>query len=166
VIWREKKQSSGGRLDILIKNPVDDSMYEVEIMLGATDESHIIRTIEYWDLEKKRWPQRQHYAILVAETITRRFFNVISLLSLSIPMMAIQVNMIEVNGQRSLQPIEAACQEKNLPLSPHKGALVCCKPAECAISPPFSLTRVLHGMALDTMICTIQPNGLCMGAYK
>jgi len=77
VIWREKKQSSGGRLDILIKNPVDDSMYEVEIMLGATDESHIIRTIEYWDLEKKRWPQRQHYAILVAETITRRFFNVI-----------------------------------------------------------------------------------------
>jgi hypothetical protein len=102
VVRREKKQSSGGRLDLLIKNPEDDSMYEVEIMLGATDESHIIRTIEYWDLEKKRWPQRQHYAVLVAETITRRFFNVISLLSLSIPMMAIQVNMIEVNGQKSL----------------------------------------------------------------
>lgn len=102
VVRREKKQSSGGKLDLLIKNPEDDSMYEVEIMLGATDESHIIRTIEYWDLEKKRWPQRQHYAVLVAETITRRFFNVISLLSLSIPMMAIQVSMIEVNGQRSL----------------------------------------------------------------
>ena len=49
-------------------------MYEVEVMLGETDETHIIRTIEYWDHEKRRWPQRQHFAVLVAETITRRFF--------------------------------------------------------------------------------------------
>ena len=27
--------------------------YEVEIQLGRVDESHIIRTIEYWDIEKK-----------------------------------------------------------------------------------------------------------------
>ena len=26
-------------------------MYEKEIQLGATDESHIIRTVEYWDIE-------------------------------------------------------------------------------------------------------------------
>jgi hypothetical protein len=33
----------------LLKNPEDDSMFEVELQLGATDESHIIRTIEYWE---------------------------------------------------------------------------------------------------------------------
>jgi len=44
-VSKEKLQSSGGRLDILLKNPEDDSMYEVEVMLGETDESHIIRTI-------------------------------------------------------------------------------------------------------------------------
>lgn len=102
VVRREKQQSSGGKLDILLKDPEDDTMYEVEVMLGPTDESHIIRTIEYWDLERKRWPQRQHFAVLVAENITRRFFNVIQLLSLSIPIIAIQATIIEANGSRIL----------------------------------------------------------------
>jgi hypothetical protein len=77
-------------------------MYEVEVMLGETDESHIIRTIEYWDNEKRKWPQRQHSAVLVAETITRRFFNVIQLLSHAIPIIAIQVNVVEADGKKIL----------------------------------------------------------------
>ena len=101
-IMKERRQASGGRLDILLKNPEDDSMYEVEVMLGDTDETHIIRTIEYWDNEKRKWPQRQHYAVLVAENVTRRFFNVIQLLSHSIPFIAVQANIVETNGQKSL----------------------------------------------------------------
>ena len=101
-VSKERQQSSGGRLDILLKNPEDDTMYEVEVMLGETDETHIIRTIEYWDNEKRKWPQRQHYAVLIAENITRRFFNVIQLFSHSIPIIAIQVNMIETNDQKLL----------------------------------------------------------------
>ena len=99
---KEKQVSSGGILDILLKNPEDDSMYEVEVMLGETDPSHIIRTIEYWDLIKRKWPQRQHFAVLVAEKITKRFFNVIQLLSNSIPLIAIQVSIIELEDKRSL----------------------------------------------------------------
>ena len=102
VVSRERQQSSGGRLDLLLKDPQDDSMYEVEVMLGETDESHIIRTIEYWDREKRRWPQRQHFAVLVAETITRRFFNVVQLLSQSIPLIAVQVAIVEAGGNRVL----------------------------------------------------------------
>lgn len=102
AIAKERQQSSGGRLDILMKNPEDDSMYEVEIMLGETDESHIIRTIEYWDNEKRRWPQRQHFAVLVAEHINRRFFNVIHLLSNSIPIIAVQTSLIQANGKKAL----------------------------------------------------------------
>jgi len=101
-VSKEKHQASGGRLDILLKNSEDDSMYEVEVMLGETDESHIIRTIEYWDNEKRKWPQRQHYAVLVAEYITKRFFNVIHLFSHSIPIIAIQVNLIVANNQKLL----------------------------------------------------------------
>jgi len=101
-ISKEKVTSSGGRLDILLKNPLDDSMYEVEVMLGETDASHIIRTIEYWDLIKRKWAQRQHFAVLVAERITKRFFNVIQLLSNSVPLIAIQVNIVDINGTRSL----------------------------------------------------------------
>src|SRR6266853_1129666 len=57
---------------------------------------------EYWLLERRRWPQRQHFAVLVAENITRRFFNVIQLFSLSIPIIAIQANIIEADARRML----------------------------------------------------------------
>lgn len=102
VVYRERTQSSGGRLDILLKNPEDDSMYEVEVMLGEIDEKHIIHTIEYWDNEKRKWPQRQHFAVLVAESITRRFYNVIQLLSHAIPIIAVQVNIVEADAKKIL----------------------------------------------------------------
>ncbi len=102
VVRREKTQSSGGRLDFLLQDSSDDSMYEVEVMLGETDASHIVRTIEYWDLERRRWPKRSHTAVLVAENMNRRFFNVIQLLSLTIPIIAIQANIVEADGKRIL----------------------------------------------------------------
>src|SRR4051812_27975566 len=102
TIAKERQQSSGGRLDILLKNPEDDSMYEAEVMLGETNETHIIRTIEYWDNEKRKFPQRQHYAVLVAEHVNRRYFNVIHLFSHSIPIIAIQVALLDVEGKKSL----------------------------------------------------------------
>ena len=91
AIQREKIQPLGGRLDILL---ADDSgnRYEVEIQLGSTDPSHIIRTIEYWDTEKKRYPQYDHCAVIVAEEITGRFMNVISLFNGSIPLIALQLS--------------------------------------------------------------------------
>ena len=105
-VSKEKSQSSGGRLDLLLKNPDDDSMFEVEVMLGEADESHIIRTIEYWDLEKRRWPKRNHTAVLVAERINTRFYNVVHLLSQSIPIIGIQVSAVELEGKLGLHFIK------------------------------------------------------------
>jgi hypothetical protein len=92
LVSKEKKQSSGGRLDILMKGS-DEELYEIEVMLGETDETHIVRTIEYWDIEKKKRPKRQHTAVLVAERINTRFYNVINLLSHSVPLIGIQANL-------------------------------------------------------------------------
>ena len=102
AVMKEKTQSQGGRLDLLLKDPTDNSMYEVELQLGATDESHIIRTIEYWDNEKRRWPNRSHTAVLIAEEITSRFYNVVHLLSLAVPLIGIQVNIVEVGLVKAL----------------------------------------------------------------
>ncbi len=77
-------------------------MYEVEVMLGETDPSHIIRAIEYWDNEKRKYPQRQHFCVLIAESFDRRYFNVIQLMSLNIPMIAIQADLLEVDGDKIL----------------------------------------------------------------
>ena len=92
----ERRQPHAGRLDLLLSDADADTRYEVELQLGPTDESHIIRTIEYWDTEKRRFPQYDHVAVIVAEEITARFFNVISLFNGFIPIIAIQVAAIEV----------------------------------------------------------------------
>lgn len=102
ALQKERTQPTGGRIDMLLKDPSSDTMYEVEIMLGATDETHIIRTIEYWDNEKRRWPTRHHIAVLVAEDINRRFFNVIHILSHSIPIVAVQVSLLHLDGKVGL----------------------------------------------------------------
>lgn len=94
LVSKERKQSTGGKIDFLMKSE-DNSMYEIEVMLGDTDPSHIIRCIEYWDIEKRRFPQRQHFAVLVAESFNRRYFNIIQLLSLNIPIIAVQLDVIE-----------------------------------------------------------------------
>ena len=101
-IATEKTQPQGGRLDLLLKDLEDNSMYEVELQLGPTDESHIIRTIEYWDNAKKQWPRRSHTAVLVAEEINRRFFNVVQLLSLSVPIIGIQANIVQIGDTKAL----------------------------------------------------------------
>jgi hypothetical protein len=74
----------------------------LELQLGATDEAHIIRTIEYWDIERKRYPQYDHCAVIVAEDITSRFLNVISLFNGAIPLIAIQVQGFRVGEHITL----------------------------------------------------------------
>ena len=100
-LTREKIQPAGGRLDILLGDD-NGSRYEVEIQLGATDPSHIIRTIEYWDTERKRYPNYDHCAVIVAEEITSRFMNVISLFNGHIPLIAIQIAAYKTGDSISL----------------------------------------------------------------
>lgn len=92
---KERIQPSGGRLDLLLQDEETNVRYEVEVQLGATDETHIIRTIEYWDVERKRYPQYDHVAVIVAEDITARFFNVISLFNSAIPLIALKMTAIQ-----------------------------------------------------------------------
>ena len=100
-IRREKIQPQGGRLDLYLRDE-DNTRYEVEVQLGATDPSHIIRTIEYWDSERKRYPQYDRCAVIVAEEITGRFMNVISLFNGSIPLIALQMSAYKQGDEISL----------------------------------------------------------------
>lgn len=98
----ERVQPRAGRLDLLLSDPESNTRYEVEVQLGATDEAHIIRTIEYWDLERGRFPQYDHVAVIVAEDITSRFLNVISLFNRTIPLVAIQMNALQIGDTITL----------------------------------------------------------------
>lgn len=98
ILRKEKLQPTGGRIDFVMYHSDDEIRYVVEIMLGALDESHIIRTIEYWDIERQRYPSIDHRAVIVAEDITSRFFNVIRLLNRAVPIMALQLSAIQLDG--------------------------------------------------------------------
>ena len=99
---KERIQPRAGRLDLLLQDIEAARRYEVEIQLGSTDEAHIIRTIEYWDIEKKRYPQYDHTAVIIAEDITSRFLNVISLFNGTLPLIAIQMNAFKIGSHLSL----------------------------------------------------------------
>lgn len=98
----ERVQPRAGRLDLLLVEPDTLKRYEVEIQLGATDESHIIRTVEYWDIERKRYPQYEHAAVIVAEDITSRFLNVIQLFNGTIPLIALKMTAYKVGTDHAL----------------------------------------------------------------
>jgi predicted transport protein len=99
---KERIQPRAGRLDLLFQDVESTHRYEVEIQLGSTDEAHIIRTIEYWDVERKRYPQYDHTAVIIAEDITTRFLNVINLFNGAIPLVAIQMNAFKIGEHLSL----------------------------------------------------------------
>ena len=99
---KERTQPHAGRLDLLLQDSETPKRYEVEIQLGATDESHIIRTLEYWDIERKRYPQYDHCAVIVAEDVTSRFLNVIGLFNGYIPFVALQMSAYKFDDKISL----------------------------------------------------------------
>ena len=99
---KERQQPRAGRLDLLMQDTDTNRRYEIELQLGKTDESHIIRCIEYWDIERKRYPQYDHCAVIIAEDITSRFLNVISLFNGHIPLIAIQLNAYKFGGDIGL----------------------------------------------------------------
>ena len=99
---KERIQPRAGRLDLLLQDRDSLRRYEVEIQLGATDASHIIRTIEYYDIEKKRYPQYEHCAVLVAEDITSRFLNVISLFNGTLPLIAIRMQALSIGDMTTV----------------------------------------------------------------
>ena len=102
---KERIQPKAGRLDLLLYDPDpenEERRYEVELQLGKTDESHIIRTIEYWDIERRRYPQYDHCAVIIAEDITSRFLNVIQLFNGHIPLIAIKMSAYKVEDKYAI----------------------------------------------------------------
>lgn len=97
-----EKIQRAGRLDLLLSNHNKTSYYEVELQLGSVDGSHIFRTIEYWDVERKRLPQYKHYPVLVAEDVTSRFLNVIEHLDKTVPLILLQMEALKVGEYLTL----------------------------------------------------------------
>jgi hypothetical protein len=106
LIERQRRQERAGRLDLLFEDRAGESRFEVELKIGSLDESHLVRAIEYWDIERRHYPGYEHCAVVIAEDVTSRFLNVIQLFSGSIPIIALQVNCFRVGDALALSFIK------------------------------------------------------------
>lgn len=53
--------------------------------------------IKYWDIERKRYPQYKHTAVLIAEDVDSRFLNVIHLFNGFVPLIVLKMTAYEIN---------------------------------------------------------------------
>lgn len=95
-----------GRLDLLLKDEKNEVIYVVELMLGALDETHIVRTIEYWLKERER-KQHEDYelvAVLAAERVLEsRFVDVVRFLSRQMPLLLLEITALQVQDCLTLK---------------------------------------------------------------
>lgn len=112
LLGKERIQPNG-RLDFLFTD--GSTKYEVEIQLGSIDESHLIRTIGYWDVEKRRDPGCEHCGVIIAEEISgSRFYNVLQVLNKHIPIIAIQMNAYRIGEEIGLVFTRIMDKEKSI----------------------------------------------------
>lgn len=98
-IMREKEQSSGGRIEVLLSDDDNNRRFEVEVQLGDLNPDHLVRTIEYWSVEKQRYPQYDHCAVLIAEDVSDRMMNVLAVLNGNIPLVVIKLSAFVIDDQ-------------------------------------------------------------------
>ena len=110
LLDRERIQEKAGRLDLLLYDQDADRRFELELMLGTLNESHIIRAIEYWDIERRRYPGYEHVAVIVAEDVTGRFLNILGLFAGTIPMIVLQCEALQVGDQLVLDFVKVIDQ--------------------------------------------------------
>ena len=95
-----------GRLDLLCRDEKNEVIYVVELMLGALDESHIVRTIEYWLRERDRKSHEDYelVAVLAAERVLEsRFVDVVRFLSRQMPLLLMEISALQVENRLTLK---------------------------------------------------------------
>jgi hypothetical protein len=56
-----------GRLELLLRDPASGRRFTVLVRVGPADEADLVRAIEHWTIERTRYPEHEHFAVLVAE---------------------------------------------------------------------------------------------------
>ncbi len=89
LVHQEQTQSGGGNLDLLAA--ADDTYYSIEVQLGEVDSDHGFRVFDYWARNKRRFPDKTHVAVLVAETTAGRYRPALEELAQYVPLLVVEM---------------------------------------------------------------------------
>jgi len=106
VVVTSQVHQAKGRVDLLLRDEKNEVIYVVELMLGQLDESHIVRTIEYWLRERERQSHKDFelVAVLAAERVLEsRFVDVVRFLSQQMPLLLMEISALQVESRLTLK---------------------------------------------------------------
>lgn len=89
LVRQEQAQAGGGSLDILAES--SGTFYSIEVQLGEVDGSHSFRVFDYWARNKRRYPNKAHVAVLVAESASGRFRDALEELAELVPLLVVEM---------------------------------------------------------------------------
>lgn len=89
LVEQEQTQAGGGNLDILAT--AGDTYYSVEVQLGEVDASHSFRVFDYWARNRRRFSNKTHVAVLVAESTVGRFRIALEELAEYVPLLVVEL---------------------------------------------------------------------------
>lgn len=85
-----------GRLELLLRDPASGRRLTVLIRVGPAEDGDLVRAIENWTIERTRYPEHEHFAVIVAEELPPRFLTAATTLGSTIPLSAMQVSALRV----------------------------------------------------------------------
>ena len=97
--------SHPGHVGFLLEDPVEAILYAVELKLGPTDDRQIIRLVESWAATRNRHPRSRCIPVLVAEQIAPRYWNVLRLISRSVPIVVREMRLQETGEIATFQAL-------------------------------------------------------------
>jgi hypothetical protein len=123
LVGQEVSHTAGGLLDLLLER--EDTYFSVEVQLGVLDASHGFRTLEYWARNTRRWPEKQHVAVVVAERMHNRYGRALQTLTDYLPLVAVELHAEADHGDdiRLTHTIVAAHSDLGLEVAAPTGAV-------------------------------------------
>jgi len=95
IIKSQHSQIGGGILDILALDSINNIYYEIELMLGEVDSSHIGRVLDYWAKEKGNKVYSTHIAVIISESVRGRYQKLLSTLPDYLPIICSEFTILK-----------------------------------------------------------------------
>jgi len=131
---RERQQPGAGRLDLLFRDFKFSKAYEVEVQLGRLNASHVLRAIEYWEVERAHYPNEDHCVVLIAEDVTgSRFLSAVRILAEYIPLIVLEARALQLNDKVTLELTKISLTRSFVPVEEE----------QVKVTPPGSAERLV-----------------------
>jgi predicted transport protein len=99
LVGKEMNQKKAGRIDLLFQENKSKKIYEVEIQLGKLNESHLLRAVGYWNIERKKSPDYEHSAVVIAEVVESRMLDLIELYKENVSIIVLQMTAYKIENE-------------------------------------------------------------------